>query len=80
MLFIIVVVFVVFSIPRTVLNIIELQHMLEWYYARYVDSTYPAKKAECFMPPLWAIILGYFSSFLMTLNASLGEMLEILVY
>jgi hypothetical protein len=53
MLFIIVVVFITFSIPRTVLNILELEHMLMWYYAKYVDSSYPAKDAECFNPPTW---------------------------
>jgi hypothetical protein len=53
MLFMIVFVFIVFSIPRTIINIIELDHMLMWYYSNYVDSTYPAKAADCFDPPIW---------------------------
>ena len=61
MLFIIVIVFIVFSIPRTILNLNELEHMLSWYYAQYVDNNYPAKEAECFNPPTWAVILCYFS-------------------
>ena len=71
-LLIIVLIFVVCSAPRTILNLVELEHMLSWYYFRYFDPKHQAADAACFDPAVWAIILGSVSSFLMILNASLG--------
>ena len=71
-LFVIVLIFVICSSPRTILNLVELEHMLSWYYSRYFDPEHQAADAACFDPAAWEIILGSFSSFLMILNASLG--------
>jgi hypothetical protein len=51
---------------------VELEHMLSWYYFRYIDPEHQAADAACFDPAVWAVILGSVSSFLMIVNASLG--------
>ena len=69
MLFIIAAIFIICSIPRAILNLVELEHMTEWYYERYVDPEFKARDPHCFDPPVWAIVLNHFSKFMMTFNS-----------
>ena len=72
MLFIIVAAFLICSIPRFSLNVVELVSVLPWYYAKYFDPDPMGEKSPCFQMPAWTHVLAHISSFLMTLNASLG--------
>ena len=66
-LLIIVVIFLICSSPRAVLNLVELEHVFRWYV-----STDSSASVACYDPPLWSVVLTSVSSFLMTLNASFG--------
>ena len=82
-LFIIVAVFLICSLPRAILNLVEFEHMFSLYYLAYFvsgDDEVALKARElqaneeiaCFYPPLWFVVFTNVSSFLMTINASLG--------
>ena len=66
----IVLIFFTSNLPRTVLNLLELNHVSKFYFARPPDGA--ASNVSCFDPPLWAMMMKYFSNFLLTLNASIG--------
>ena len=72
MLFIIVAVFLICSLPRTILNLVELEQMLVWYFSKDSHPDLSIRSSECFDPPVWASVLSNVSSFLMTCNSSIG--------
>lgn len=82
-LFIIVVVFLICSLPRAILNLVEFEHMFSLYYLAYFvaendEVVLKARAIEaneeiaCFYPPFWFVLFTNVSSLFMTLNASLG--------
>ena len=67
----IVVIFFISNLPRTVLNLLELNHVSKFYFVRDPPGG-AASNVSCYDPPLWAMMMKYFSNFLLTLNASIG--------
>jgi hypothetical protein len=93
-LFIIVAVFLICSLPRAILNLVEFEFVFVRYFAGQAstDSGNVAGQTStdagnfagqmdvaCFDPPVWSVILNHVSSFLMTLNASLGFFIYCLI-
>ena len=72
MLFIIVGVFLLCNVPRLTLNTVEFVSVMPWYYSNYFGQESAAEKSSCLQMPAWTYVLSHISSFLMTLNASLG--------
>ena len=82
LLFIIVAVFLLCSLPRAILNLVEFEHMFSLYYLAYFvpeeEVVIKVKEAEledeiaCFYPPFWFVLFTNVSSLFMTINASLG--------
>ena len=72
MLFVIVAAFLLCSMPRFTLNIVEFVSVLPWYYSKYFGPESAAGSSSCLRMPAWTHVLTSVSSFLMTLNASLG--------
>ena len=78
-LFVIVFTFVFCSLPRTILNLIELEHMLVWYYTKYFNPDQTVHSAACFEPSVGFRVFCYVSNLLMTINASMGFLVYCLV-
>ena len=71
-LFTIVILFLLCSIPHTILNIYEMKQVISTYYLEFFDEDHYKRENECFEPPEWAIVLCSISSFCMVFNASIG--------
>jgi hypothetical protein len=82
-LFIIVAVFLLCSLPRAILNLVEFEHMFSLYYLAYfvadtedivlrVQASQTEEEIACFYPPFWFVLFTNVSSLFMTVNASLG--------
>jgi len=82
-LYIIVAVFLICSLPRAILNLVEFEHMFSLYYLAYFVSEddevvlkaraiQANEEIACFYPPFWFVLFTNVSSLFMTLNASLG--------
>ena len=73
-LFVVVIMFMMFNVPRTILNIEELVVMLKSYSQYNLFGKGPSS-LQCYNPPFWSRIMNCFSQFLLTLNGCVGSLI-----
>ena len=78
-LLVIVILFFIFDVPKTVLNLEELVAIAPLYWRNYRSTFFGSLDKNnddtvlpiCYSPPFWAHILGSISHLFLTLNASI---------
>ena len=72
MLIVIAVSFLVCSLPRFLLNVVELINVLSWYISHAREHGAVPEGTVCLQMEAWTYFVRHISSILMTLNASTG--------
>ena len=72
MLIVIVVLFLICSLPRFILNLVELVLALSWYFNKNLGGQSNSMNISCLEMPAWTFVMSHVSSLLMTINASSG--------
>ena len=72
MLIVIVVSFLVCSLPRVILNVVELVQVLSWCISHALERGVFPEGSACLQMPAWTYFVRHLSHLLMTLNASMG--------